>query len=484
MSNMPRPGDFTGQPPYLPPHNADLERSLLGSILLNNATMETVAPLVTAEDFFEEVHRRTFEVASALIAAGQVASPVTLKTFLGDHEVTLGLSIPHYLARIVSEDASPLAARSHAMAVRDLAVRRRMIVAAQELIARAHDLPVQVRPSRIAGEAMEELFTLASEDGAGSTRREAHASAAASLERIRLAAAGQGKPMTASTGFSDLDRATGGYRAGDLWILGARPGVGKTVFAVTSANKVARRGVGTLLFSLEVAEPQMTARLLADLAFSSSHRMSFKQILAAENRADAITDEQAARLAVAYETLTRMPLVLDVASRLSPGEIRIRVRAERQRMAARGVDLKVVFIDYLKQVAASDRYKGNRVQEIGEISYSLKQLAKDEGVCVVLLAQLNRELEKREDKRPTLADLRDSGDLEADADVVAFLHREAHHFRNSAAHRNGGDEAAVRLIEMESHAEVILGKNRAGEQATIDLWCDVACATMSDHVRG
>lgn len=474
---------FSGEQPRLPPANVEMERSLLGSILLNNSVMEIVASLVSAQDFFEEVHQRTFEVAAAMISAGQVATPLTLKTFLGEHDLG-GISFPHYLARLASEAAAPLSARSFAIAIRDLAVRRKIILEAQELLERAHDLPVQVRPARIAGEAMEALFRLASEEGDGSTRREAHVSAAATLERMRLAAAGQAKAATTSTGFADLDRATGGFRAGDLWIVGARPGVGKTVFAVTTCNKVARHGAGVLLFSLEVAEPQMTARLLSDLAFSSSNRIAFKQILAAENHADALSDEQANRVALAQERLTTMPLVIDVASRLSPGEIRIRVRAERQRMAARGVELKVIFIDYLKQIAASDRYKGNRVQEIGEISYSLKQLAKDEGVCVVLLAQLNRALESREDKRPQLSDLRDSGDLEADADVVAFLHREAHVFRSSTAYRDGGDEAALHLSEIENQAEVILGKNRAGECATINLWCDIGCSTMSDHARG
>ena len=295
--------------------------------------------------------------------------------------------------------------------------------------------------------------------------------------------AGEVPDRTVSTGFADLDAATGGYRGGDLWILGARPGIGKTVYAVTSGNKVARKGWGVKLFSLEVAEPQIMARLLADLAFAAGDPVPFKDVLRAQAKRDVLTGSQLDRLERARELLADRPLVLDVASRLSPGEIKLRVHAERQRMAARGVELKVVFIDYLKQVAASDRYKGNRVQEIGEVSYSLKQLAKDEDVCVVLLAQLNRELEKREDKRPTLADLRDSGDLEADADVVAFLHRESHHLLNSEAYKRQDPDTLSRYLDTKYEAEVILGKNRAGPTITVPLWCNMACSTMSDHVR-
>ena len=144
----------------------------------------------------------------------------------------------------------------------------------------------------------------------------------------------------------------------------------------------------------------------------------------------------------------------------------------------------MVFIDYLKFIRASDRYRGQRHYEVGEISAGLKQLAKDEELCVVLLAQLNRALESREDKRPNLSDLRESGDLEADADVVAFLHREAHHILKSPEFRSGAAEAHARYAAVERDAELIVGKNRAGPERTIKLWCLPACSTMADAARG
>lgn len=184
------------------------------------------------------------------------------------------------------------------------------------------------------------------------------------------------------------------------------------------------------------------------------------------------------------ERLGGMPLVIDAPSRLTPAEIRVRVRTEKARMAARGCSLNVVFIDYLKQVQASDRYKGNRVYEVGEISYSLKQIAKDEGVCIVLLVQLNRALETRENKRPILSDLRESGDLEADADVVAFLHRESVHIENSPDYISKKGEAVAAYVEAQNKAEIILAKNRAGPTETVHLWCDMAFSTMADRAWG
>ncbi len=469
--------DYGTPPVRLPPANTEMEASVLGSILLNNATLEVVVGLLSADHFTEEIHRRIYEVSKSLIAAGQTATPITLRTFLGDHDLG-GITIPQYLARICGESANPLAAKAYATGIHDLAVRRKVIGVAEKVLEQAYDLPVDTRPTQMVGEAIAELHELAAGDRATSTRLDAHAGAAEALDYIRRIAAGEIKPARVTTGFNDLDNATGGYQPGTLWVIGARPGMGKTVFAVTSSNKTSRRGWGVLDFSLEVPKEQMVARLLADQAFSSRQPITFQRIMNGDLAVDEIW-----RLEEAHERMLACPLTLDVASRLTPAEIRIRVRAERDRMARKGVALKVVFLDYLKQIAASDRYKGNRVYEVGEISYSLKQLAKDEGICVVLLAQLNRALEGRDDKRPSLSDLRESGDLEADADVVGFIHREAHYIEKSPEYRAGDAAATAAYIEARNKAEIIIGKNRAGPTRTVELWCDVSCSTMSDHVR-
>lgn len=185
----------------------------------------------------------------------------------------------------------------------------------------------------------------------------------------------------------------------------------------------------------------------------------------------------------AQKRLETMPIVIDYSSRLSPSDIKARIHAEKNRMASSKKQLRVVFIDYLKFVQASDRYRGNRVYEVGEISAALKATAKDEEICVVLLAQLNRALEARDDKRPVLSDLRESGDLEADADVVAFIHREAYYLERSIKAKTGDIDTQAKLDACRNRAELILGKNRAGPCKTIDLFCSVACSTMSTLVK-
>ncbi|MCW6512624.1 helicase DnaB [Hyphomicrobiales bacterium BP6-180914] len=456
-----------------------MEQALLGALLLNNKLLDVVAPVIKADDLFEEIHRRTFEVAASLIGSGQVATPVTLGTFPGDQDLGSGLTVKRYLARLCAEATTLFMAKDYALGIHDLAIRRKIILIANELAEQAYDLPVQARPAQVAGDAIALLHGLVGEEGTRSTRKEPLAEAGAIIARIKRVQSGEEKKRLVSTGFDDLDRATTGYQPGALWVLAARPGMGKTTFFVASANRAARRGAGVLGFALEVGNDQIHSRILADLAYSSRDPISFKNIMA-----DEITPDEVWRLETAQERLGSMPLTIDVPSRLTPSEIRMRIRTEKDRMAATGVPLNVVFIDYLKQIQASDRYSGNRVYEVGEISYSLKQIAKDEGICIVLLAQLNRALESREDKRPILADLRESGDLEADADVVAFLHREAMYIQRSPAYLDGDPDAVTRFLDEQNRAELILGKNRAGETRTVSLWCDMACSTMSDHVRG
>jgi replicative DNA helicase len=238
-------------------------------------------------------------------------------------------------------------------------------------------------------------------------------------------------------------------------------------------------GFGALAYSLEVPKKQITARYLSDLAYRAQSPLEYGRIA----RGD-FNDTDAWMLDDAAKRLGALPLTLDATSRITLAEIGAGVRAEKARMARDNIRLAVVFIDYLKFIKASDRYKGQRHYEVGEISAGLKQLAKDEGLCVVLLAQLNRALENREDKRPNLSDLRESGDLEADADVVAFIHREAHRVLKSADYRSNKAEAIAHYVAIQHEAEIILGKNRAGPEKTAHLWCDPSCSTMSNSARG
>lgn len=462
------------------PSNIEAEQALLGAILVNNAAFLIVSAFLKAEHFHEELHRRIYEIASALIDKGQAATPITVKTFLGDHEVGGGVRTGHYLARLMSEAVTIVNAPDYGRNILDLHNRRLMIGVAETLRAHAQDAPVGEPVSKILDAAEGALFEIRTGAGVVAPERGTAGQMAASLvATIKRRRAGEEPSLAVSTGIPDLDRDTGGgFHPGTLWVLAGRPGMGKTVVG-TSLARAASRSSGVVYFSLEVPRDQLAARLLSELSYVARRPLSFGSIL----RGD-MDDEELWRIEDAQKQLATMPLVLDVSSSLSVAQIRARVRLEKDRMARRGVRLGVVVVDYLKFVRASDRYQGQRVYEVGEISAGLRQTAKDEGLCMVLLAQLNRAVESRDDKRPNLSDLRESGDLEADADVVSLLYRHAYYLEQSSAFRRNDPETLQQLAECKHSLDFIIGKNRAGPTRTHKLWCDVGCSVVSAHDRG
>lgn len=262
-----------------------------------------------------------------------------------------------------------------------------------------------------------------------------------------------------------------------------------TSLMVSSSNAIGRMSVrrerndqpgwGVHEFSLEVTENQLMARHVADLTRSGRRGISFGSIM----RGD-LADDEMWTVEDAVKRFDDMPIVVDYAPRLSVADIAMRVRAEKARFARQNVALKVVFLDYLKMIKASDRYKGQRVYEVGEITGALKALAKAENICIVLLCQLNRANEARDDKRPGLADLRESGDIEADADVVCFLHREAYYIEKSAKFRENDSETLALHAEMVNQAELIIAKNRAGPTRTVMVYADIGCSSLGNLYTG
>ncbi len=475
----------------LPPQSIEAEQAVLGALLLNNSVYGQIASILEPEHFAEEIHARIYRCASELIKTGKIASPITLIGYLNNHELAPGISTRQYLATLVVEAVTVIAAPAFAATVRELADRRAMIAAALEIIQAARHAGPSVSSAAIASDGITTLHKIAVSEGRGDTRCDPGTSAAALITRAHQIINKEIIDDGVSTGIPDLDKDTGGFQPGTLWIIGGRPGQGKTILATGFALKVASKGLrdlqagrpaaGAGLFELEVPENQLTARLLADLAYRPRHPIAFGSIMRGE-----LSDDNLWCLEDAQKRLAQMPLAIDVASRLSVAEIALRVRAEKARMLKRGVRLGVIFIDYLKFIKATDRYRGNRVYEIGEISGALKELAKSENICIALLAQLNRQVaaHDRKDKRPTLVDLRDSGDLEADADVVAFIHREAYYIKQSPEFRNNDAGAYQAYLDCEHEVELILGKTRAGPTGTVKMWCDVGCSTFAAQARG
>jgi len=447
------------------------EQALLGAIFVNNAAFGRVSGIVRPEHFFEPIHAKIFELCGDAIGGGRAATPVMLKSKLPADLDIAGMSPIEYMARLCSEATTVINAPDYAMSVRDAWAARSVIDSASEASAvlSAYGSDPKTSITTLLGDLDRIRAEL-------DDRRQARQSIGQCMTDVlmRVDAIREGKiEPGATTGLVDLDRSIGGLQPGRLIVVAGRPGMGKTIVGANLARATAQAGNGCLLFSLEMPSEEIGCRVLSDHAFHDNVITTSKEIF--ESTLDA---RQMARIEGAAADLVNMPLLIDAAPSLTVGEIAARTRSAADELAKRGVRLRAVVIDYLKFVRASDRYRGQRVYEVGEITAGLKALAKDLGVCVVLLAQLNRAVEQRADKRPELSDLRESGDIEADADVVLLLFREAYYLRDKA---QADPEAAAKLIACENTLEIIVAKCRMGATGTVDVFCHPGASVVRNR---
>ena len=459
------------------PHSIETEQSLLGAILQNNDALALVTPIVGPEHFAAPEHAAIFQQMAALVGAGLTANAITLKPYLGDGDLG-GMTVSRYLSLLQAEAITVSGAPGYAQIIRSLATRRDLIRTAKRMDERARFGGAEVTADEIIDEVEADLLD-ARTDSVQTHLAGMSASAAGAwlVDRIEKMQAGDLPVEFISTGLPDLDRVTnGGYGRGQLWIIAGRPGVGKTV-VFTGLSRAAARNDGVLALQFEVTRDQQIARYLSDLCYVHDRPLPFGKILKAVD----LDEADMWRVRQAAERFGRLHLRVEVQPGATLAQISFLIRAEKKRLSKTGVRLGVVFIDYLKFIKASDRYKGQRFNEVGEITAALKTLAKAEDVCIILLAQLNRgvEAKDREDRRPGLADLGVSGDLEQDADVVCFLYRESYYLDKKVRANPHDAELSGRLIEKLHDLEFILGKNRAGPQTTIDLFTDIGASHIA-----
>jgi len=476
------PGPASEEAIRLAPHNVEVERHLLGAILVNNDTFYRVSDFLLPEHFYLPPHREVYETAAKLIRAGKVASPVTIKTFFPAEATIADLPVVQYLIRLAGDAASIINAEDYGRIVFDLALRRSLIGIGETMVNAAYDSPVDLSPRQQIEDVERSLFELAEtgrfDSGFGSfgdALAEAVDMAAAAFER-------DGGLSGLATGLADLDRTMGGLQRSDLVILAGRPGMGKTSLATNIAFNVAQSyrsetaedgQVKTIdggivgFFSLEMSSEQLAARILAEQAGIPSSQI----------RRGAINEDQFARLAEVARQMQHLPLWIDQTGGLTIGQLAARARRLKRQ---RGMDLMVV--DYLQLLAGSGkRASDSRVQEITEITTGLKALAKELAVPILALSQLSRQVESRDDKRPQLADLRESGSIEQDADVVLFVYREEYYLKNRKP-REGTEEFFQWQAEMDriaGLAEVIIGKQRHGPTGTVNMQFDADITRFS-----
>lgn len=470
------------------PHNIEAEQQLLGAILTNNDVYDRIAALVRAEHFFDPVHQRIFERCAARIQKNALASPVTLKPFFEDDPGLKELGGPAYLVRLAGAAISAYAARDYAQMIYELAVRRELISLGRDIAAKAGKVEVESEPSEQIVEAEQRLYKLGEQ---GVAERGFQSFLKAVTDAVNMANAAyqrDGGLAGISTGLVDLDKKLGGLHPSDLLILAGRPSMGKTSLATNIAFNVAkayRRGrlpdgsegaveggvVG--FFSLEMSAEQLAARILSEAAEVPSEQI---------RRGD-MTEAEFRRFVEAAKALESCPLYIDDTPALPISQV-----AARARRLKRTHGLDVLMVDYLQLLRGSS--KENRVQEVSEITQGLKAIAKELAVPVIALSQLSRAVENREDKRPQLADLRESGSIEQDADAVMFIYRDEYYlnqrmpkqvaFDNDEKFHAAMEKWTQDMEAVHNKAELIIAKQRHGPVGTIPLFFEGEFTRFAD----
>ncbi|HXX04145.1 MAG TPA: replicative DNA helicase [Xanthobacteraceae bacterium] len=474
------------EPDYrTPPHNIEAEQALLGAILVNNEAFYRVSDFLEAKHFFEPIHQRIFELTGEFVRAGKVANPVTLKTFLPPDLNIAGLSLNFYLARLAAEATTIINAEDYGKTVKNLSVLRHLIAIGEDMVNLAYSAPVEATPQTHIEEAEKRLYEIA-ETGRYESGFQRFAQAlTTAVDMAANAYQREGGLSGLATGLTDLDTRMGGLQPSDLVILAGRPGMGKTALATNIAYNIAKafaqgdvradgrretiNGGVVGFFSLEMSAEQLATRIIAEQTGIPSNKI----------RRGAIDDSDFEKIKDVSIELASLPFYVDETGGLTVGQL-----AARARRLKRQVGLDLLVVDYLQLLQGSThRASEGRVHEITEITTRLKALAKELNIPVVALSQLSRQVEGREDKRPQLSDLRESGSIEQDADVVLFVFREEYYHQMRKPTEANREKFAEWLSEgekVEGKAEVIIGKQRHGPTGTVELQFDAAVTRFAN----
>ncbi|HEX7531833.1 MAG TPA: replicative DNA helicase [Methyloceanibacter sp.] len=452
-----------------PPHNLEAEQALLGAILVNNEAIDRVSSFLKPGHFFDALHGRLYEAASKLILGGKRATPITLKTFFQTSEPVGELTVPQYLGRLAANATTIINAEDYGRTVYDLAIRRQLIGIGETMVNTAFDSPIDAEPAVQIEDAEQKLYELAETGKYGSGFEPFSSALTDAIDMAANAYRRDGGLSGLATGFSDLDHRMGGLQPSDLIIIAGRPSMGKTALATNIAYHVAKTyrrdgdsdnavdGAVVGFFSLEMSSEQLATRIIAEQAYIPSERI----------RRGRIDSDEFDRIVEVSQELQNLPLYID-----QTGGITVAQLASRARRLKRQRSLGFIVVDYLQLLSGSSRRAAEgRVQEVSEITTGLKALAKELHVPVLALSQLSRQVEQREDKRPQLSDLRESGSIEQDADVVLFVFRQEYYLErsqpreNTEEHRQWQEE----MNAVTGKAEVIIGKQRHGPTGTVQL---------------
>lgn len=471
------------EPAYrLAPHNIEAEQALLGAILVNNDAYYRVSDFLRPEHFLEPLHKQIYKVASDMIRAAKRANPVTIKTFLPADEKVGEMTVTQYLARLAAEATTIINAEDYGRSIYDLATRRSLITIGEDMVNIAYDAPVDMPPHSQIEDAERRLFELAETGEYNGGFHEFGNAINIAIDMAGNAYQRAGGLSGLATGIHSLDTRMGGLQQSDLIIVAGRPGMGKSALATNIAFNIAHNyrpdtepdGTQTALdggvvglFSLEMSAEQIATRIISEQAEISSSKI----------RRGEINESEFEGLAACAQQLQQLPLYIDETGGISIAQLAARARRLKRQ---RGLD--VLIVDYIQLMQGSKRSGENRVQEITEITTGLKSLAKELNVPIIALSQLSRQVENRDDKRPQLSDLRESGSIEQDADVVLFVYREEYYMLGREPDESDPKYAEwlAKFDQVKGRAEVIIAKQRHGPTGTAKLGFQAMFTRFSD----
>jgi replicative DNA helicase len=488
-----RPADFANDSARTPPHNDEAEMALVGALLQNNRAFERVSEFLKPEYFANRIHGRLFEAIGKLIEKGQIADQITLRQYFeADGDLAEVGGWP-YIMQISHSVVSIINAEDYGRTIHDLYLRRQLIDLGEELVNDAFASNLESDAKAQIEAAEQHLFSLAETGDIEGGFRPFKEALAATLRSAEAAHRRAGGLAGLTTGFDDLDKMLGGLHPSDLLILAARPSMGKTALATNiafnaaraemvpfdgepDAGKAAHKRNTIAFFSLEMSAEQLATRILAEVTGIASERI----------RRGELSSDEFERLVIGTQEIEKLALFIDDTPALSVSALRTRARRLKRQHG-----LSMIVVDYLQLMRGSSDAE-NRVQEISEITRGLKAIAKELNVPVVALSQLSRAVENREDKRPQLADLRESGTIEQDADVVMFIFREQYYLERAEPMQRADettekwqerhDRWKIRCDEVYNLAEVLIAKQRHGPVGKISLQFEGQTTKFSNYI--
>ncbi len=461
----------------IPPQNLEAEQALLGAILSNNRALEKVSEFLRAECFANPVHGKIYEACRSYIEKGRSADPITLKAFFEGDNALKDVGGSTYLAELAAASTNIINAADYGRQILDRYLRRQMIALGTDIVNDAFAISMDEEAITQVEAAEKKLYQIANAGEMSGGPQQLNQGLEASLISVQNAMNSKGGISGVSTGLLDMDNLLSGLHNSDLLILAGRPAMGKSALALTMAynaavkfeedNKKNAEKKSVVFFSLEMSAEQLASRILSAKAQVPGHLM----------RSGKITEEQFDELTAGVSLLNRLPLYIDETPGITVTAIKNRAR-RMKRNKEQGLGL--IVIDYLQLITAGGGRNENRVQELSEMTRQLKIMAKELNVPVLVLSQLSRLVEQRDNKRPMLSDLRESGSIEQDADIVMFVYREIYYLRNNepVKHLNETPEKfelrrqewIAKQAEIENQAEAIIAKQRHGPVGTVKLY--------------